>query len=414
MRFLRLSCLLVLQSSVIAAPPDLQHDWPWWRGPNSNGIAAEGQTPPTEWSASKNVLWKVDIPGRGHSSPTIVGDQIFLTTADEQRQIQGAICFDKTTGKQLWITPIHTGGFPGEIHAKNTHASGTVACDGEQIYTTFYNEGAIKLSALSLAGKLMWTKNAGPFNPKKYQFGYAASPLLYKDLVIVSNEHDGACGLTAFKKNGAPAWKTPRHSDISFSSPIVGNINGKDQLLMSGLFEVSSYDPVTGKPLWSVSGTTQATCGTLVWDGDIVFASGGFPDPQTLAVKADGSKQVLWTNNQKCYEQSMLAYDGYLYALNDAGIAFCWRGTDGQEMWKQRLGGNVSSSPILVGQNIFAMNEEGTTFVFKATPDSYQQVARNQLGEEGFPSPTFVDNKIYIRTASLQGGRKETLYCIGE
>jgi len=410
-------CLVgfVFTSLSLAEAPDPQHDWSQWRGPNRNGIAAAGQTPPVDFSATKNVVWKTEVPGRGHSSPIIVGDRIFLTTADEQRQIQGAICFDRKTGKQLWITPLHNGGFPTEIHKKNTHASGSVACDGEQIYAAFYTGGKIMVSALTLDGKKVWSRSAGTFTPKKYKFGYGASPIVHNNLVIVASEYDGpGSAITAFDtKSGKVAWKTKRRADISFSSPIIASIDGTDQLLISGLFEVSSYSPTTGKKNWSVKGTTQATCGTMVWTNDIVIASGGYPNPQTIAVKADGSK-TLWTNREKSYEQSMLAVDGYVYAITDKGVGYCWDATTGEEKWKTRLSGPVSSSPILVGDHIYAANESGDIFVFKANPEKFESVARNRLGDELFATPSFVDGKAFYRIADRSGGnRQEYLYCIG-
>ncbi|MFV0445315.1 MAG: PQQ-binding-like beta-propeller repeat protein, partial [Planctomycetaceae bacterium] len=136
---------------------------------------------------------------------------------------------------------------------------------------------------------------------------------------------------------------------------------------------------------------------------------------ETICVKGDGSKQVLWTNNQKCYEQSMLAVEGYVYAVTDPGVAFCWRGHDGQEMWKQRLQGPVSSSPVLVGDNIYSTNEAGLTYVFKANPQQYEEVAQNQLEGEGFATLAVCGHRIYVRTASGDGPqRQEWLYCIGQ
>src|SRR5690606_31618198 len=114
-------------------------------------------------------------------------------------------------------------------------------------------------------------------------------------------------------------------------------------LLLSGQLKISAYDPQTGKPLWVSEGPSKATCGTLVWEDNLVFASGGYPESQTMAVKADGSGEVVWTNREKCYEQSMVVYNGYLYAFNDNGIALCWNAKTGEEMWKNRLGGPVSA-----------------------------------------------------------------------
>lgn len=393
-------------------------DWRTWRGPNLNGIAADGQTPPTEWSESKNIVWKAPIPGRGHSSPTIVDDRIFLSSADEQSQTQAVVCFDRTTGKQLWLTPIKPGGgFPAQIHNKNTHASPTVVSDGERLYASFCNHNAVQLVALSFDGKILWSEAVGPYRPDRYKYGYAPSPALYNGTVIVASESDTGSFLAAFSTSrGQQVWRTPRPSKISYSSPVVGRLAGRDQLLISGCDLVSSFDPKTGKPLWTAPGTAMATCGTMIWEGNLAFASGGYPKKETVCVKADGSGTVVWRNQEKCYEQSMLVHDGYVYAINDGGIAFCWKADTGREMWKSRLpGGPISSSPVLANGNVYISNERGTTFVFKATPEQFVAVAQNQLGDEAFASPAIVDSRIYQRVAnSARGGREEFLYCIGK
>jgi len=400
--------LVIVVSGAYAA------DWATWRGPNLNGIAAAGQTPPTAWSESKNVLWKAPVPGRGHSSPTIVGDQIFLTTADEQSQTQGVIAFDRTTGKQLWMTPISQGGFP-ETHRKNTHATPTVACDGERLIASFHHHSSIQVSALSLDGKGLWQRTIGKYDPQQYKYGYAPSPMFYKSMVLIAADYEGGGWLAALeRKTGATKWQIDRSNKLSFSSPVVANVGGRDQLLISGTEQVASYDPNNGRQLWSTPATTMATCGTMVWDGDLVFASGGYPKAETVCLRAS-SGQIVWRNDQKCYEQSMLAVDGHVYAVTDGGIAFCWRASDGVEMWKSRLaGGAVSASPILANGNIYLANEAGTVYVFKAQPSRFELVSRNQLGDEAFATPTICDGRIYMRVASSSGGsRQETLYCIG-
>lgn len=391
-------------------------DWPWWRGPSRNGVAASDAAPPTKWSNTENVTWKVPVPGRGHSSPIVVGDKIFLETADEAKKVQSVVAFDRKTGKQLWKTDLSTGGFPAKNHPKNTEASPTLASDGERLYAAFFHHEKLEATALDLMGKKVWQKTVGPFNPKTFEYGYAPSPTLYRETVIFSAEYDGDSAITALdRKTGNQVWRTKRQSMITFSTPIVAHVAGKDQLLISGAMQVASYDPANGNELWKTPGTTAATCGTMVWDGDIVFASGGYPKPETIAVKADGSAKVLWTNNQKCYEQSMLAVDGYVYGLTDNGIQFCWRGSDGREMWKERLKGPVSSSPVLAGGHIYQANELGTWWVFKPNPDKFDLVAENQLEGEAFPSPAVVGNQLFLRTAKGGGrGRQEMLYCIGK
>ncbi len=393
-----------------------ENDWPWWRGPSRNGIATEGQNVPTQFSDTKNVVWKTPVPGRGHSSPIVVGDQIFLATATTSPQTQSVLAFDRKTGKQLWMIDVSKGGFPERNHDKNTEATPTIACDGERLFATFFHHETVQCTALDLKGKQVWQKTVGPFNPRRFQYGYAPSPTLYRNSVIVSAEYDGESAITALdRQNGKQLWRSKRPTGITFSTPVVAHVAGKDQLLISGAEQVASYDPANGKPLWTTPGTTNATCGTMVWDGDIVIASGGYPKAETIAVKADGSGKVLWRNSKKCYEQSMLTHQGYVYALDDGGVLFCWQISDGAEMWKQRLSGPVSASPVLVSGNIFWANERGMCYVFKPNPQRYEAVSENQLGDEGFASPAVVRNQMFVRTAALSGGkRQEWLYCLGQ
>ncbi|MBX3437312.1 MAG: PQQ-binding-like beta-propeller repeat protein [Planctomycetaceae bacterium] len=390
-------------------------DWPWWRGPNFNGVAEVDKQPPIEWSARENVIWKTPVPGRGHSSPTIVGNRIFLATADEDRQQQGVVAFDRETGEQVWVTEISSGGFP-KTHPKNTHATCTIACDGERLFVVFHHHAKLTLAALSVDGKKLWARDIGSYDPRQYEYGYAPSPLLYGSTVIVAADYEKGGYLAAHDvTTGDVVWKTDRPKLLSFSSPVVAHVAGRDQLLISGCERIAAYDPATGNELWHVPGTTMATCGTMVWDGDLVFASGGYPDSETICVKADGSAKIVWQNDQKCYEQSMLAHDGYLYALTDKGVAYCWRAADGQEMWRERLAGPVSASPVLAGDTIYQSIEKGTTFVFKANPEKFELLARNQLGTEAFATPSICDGRIYTRVAQGSGAnRKEFLYCLGE
>jgi outer membrane protein assembly factor BamB len=196
---------------------------------------------------------------------------------------------------------------------------------------------------------------------------------------------------------------------------VVAKVAGRDQLLLTGCDLVASYDPNTGKPLWSTEATTSATAGTMVWSGDLVFGSGGWPKAGTFAVRADGSAKVVWQNPQKCYEQSMLAHEGHVYAIADSGVVFCWDATDGSEKWNARVSGKPSSSPVLAGGNLYIADERGTTTVFRADPKEYKEVARNRLGDEALATPAFCGGRIYARVAKTSGGkREEFLYCIGK
>ncbi|MBC7852385.1 MAG: PQQ-binding-like beta-propeller repeat protein [Pirellulaceae bacterium] len=390
-----------------------ESDWPWWRGPSRSGHAHESAEPPTSWSENKNVVWKVPLPGRGHSSPIIAAGRILLTTADEAKQQQWVLALNHKTGNQLWTKVISQGGLP-KLHVKNTHATPSIASDGERLFVVFCHHETVQVSALTLGGQDVWQKTVSPFRPRRYEYGYAPSPLIYRDTVIIAAEYDGDSSLVAFdRETGKEIWRTPRPGNISYSSPVVAHLAGRDQLLLSGADQVCSYDPNSGKLLWSTPGTAAATCGTIVWDGDIVFASGGYPKSETLAIKADGSGEVLWRNGKKCYEQSMLATGGHLYALTGNGIVYCWRGSDGEEMWNERLRGPVSASPVLAGGNIYWGDEAGMVYVFRANPEEFELVSRNQLLEDSFASPAVSGNQLFLRVAKRGGQREEFLFCLG-
>ncbi len=389
-------------------------DWLTWRGPNRNGLATH-QSPPTEWSDETNVLWKTKVPGRGHASPIIVGDRIFLTTADRQAETQSILCFDRNTGEALWSDIVHEGGLTTRIHPNNSSASPSVTSDGENVFCLFINDGQTQLTKYSLDGERVWHKILGQFRCD-YGFGYGASPIIWNSKLIVSSECSSDSFMVALDPDsGSEIWRVDRPANTSFSTPVVANVAGKYQLLLSGGKNVKGYDPETGKELWSVPADWSVTCGTMVWDGDLAFASGGFPKPQTLAIKADGSAEILWDQKVKCYEQSMLAHKGFLYGLTDAGICYCWKAETGEVQWKKRMKPKSSASPVLAGGHIYFTTEDGTCFVIKADPENYEVVATNRLGTSAFATPTFVDDKIYTRVGTSDAsGRQEWLYCLGE
>ncbi len=391
-------------------------DWPWWRGPFRNGHAAAACRPPLRFSQREQVQWQTPVPGRGHSSPIVVGDRVFLATADEANPSQSVLAFGLDDGRPLWTTRVSRGGFPENNHPKNTEASPTLASDGEHVFAVFFHHRAIHLTALDLDGRVAWERALGAFHPQKYEYGYAPSPVLYRDFVIVAAEHDGPSWIVALnRRTGQEVWRIQRPPNITFSTPVVAHVAGRDQLLISGSERVASYDPANGRLLWQVPGTTAATCGTMVWEGDVVFASGGFPKAETIAVRADGRGEVLWKNNQKCYEQSMIVVDGFLYALTDKGVLYCWRTADGEQMWRERLAGPVSSSPVYAGGHIYWGNEAGTIYVIRPSPQRCELVAENRLGTELFASPAVSGNRLFYRFASGWGDqRTETLICIGK
>ena len=369
----------------------------------------------TSWSATENVVWKTRVAGKGHSSPIVTDTKVFLSTADQAAGTQSVCAFDRSTGQQLWQTVVNASGLPKakEIHVNNTHASGTIAVGDDMIYVVFFNHNQKRLTALDFDGEIKWRKIVGNY-ASPYAFGTGASPIVYRSLVIVSNENVSDGQMIAFdRQTGDKVWNVARPS-INYSTPVVANVSGKDQLLLSGLERVVSYDPNTGKENWSTKAAWQATCGTMVWNDELVFASGGYPAPQTLAIVADGSGRVLWSKPLKCYEQSMIVVDDHLYFITDRGVIYCVEPRTGKVMWKNRFKGPVSASPVAANGNIYFTAENGQTLVIKASPQRYQPVAANQLGNRAFASFGLSENRIYTRVGDARGGYQEWLYCIGK
>ncbi len=400
---------LLLQASAVA-----QDDWARWRGPEGNGVATADQTPPIKWTGDEDFVWKVKVPGKGHASPTIVGDQIFMATAEKAKGIQSVICFDRKTGQQQWQTPLNTeGGLRPKIHPSNTHASQTVATDRKSIFIVFEHHKEIELYCLSLSGEKLWSKVVGKYDPK-YGFGYGTSCIIYDDKVIVSNENQTAGGLYAFNTaTGKNVWKIDRGTTTSWSVPVVATVAGKNQLLMSGGKSVSSYNPDNGELAWTVPASWDVTCGTMVWDGDLVFASGGFPTKQTIGINAK-TGEMIWTNRAKIYEQSMLVFDGHLFGVDEGGVAYCWQGSDGKEIWKERISRTqfkTSAAPLLANGHIYIPAENGQVAVLKANTEKYEPITTNKLGTAVFASFAVCHNQIYARYTD---GKQGYLVCIGK
>ncbi len=391
-------------------------DWPSWRGPHSNGTAEDGQTLPIEFSESKHVQWKAPVPGRGHSSPVVVGDRIFLTTAREDEESQSVLCYSFASGELLWEKILIEGKLPAKIHTKNTHASPSVATVGERIYVVFFVKGdRLHLFSLDLKGNELWRKDVGRFYPER-SFGYGTSPLVADGKVVVTAESQGDGYIAAFDcETGKEVWRTERVAErSSHGTPVLANILGKDQIVLNGADRVASYDPANGNEIWSVTGGDPLIANTVVWKENVVFASGGFPGVETWALDAE-SGEILWTSPAKCYEQSMVLVGDYLYGIAEGGLVHCWDVADGNLRWRERLPkGPESASPILAGGHIYHANEEGMLFVIKPDPDKLDIVAENQLGDEIFATPAILRDRILVRSASYDGQvRSESLYSIG-
>ncbi len=387
-----------------------ESDWPGWRGPNQDGISV-GPSVPSTWSEDEHVLWKTPLPGRGHASPVILGDSLFLATADDVSQTQSVIALDKRRGKRLWKTDLFTGKFDTHTHQENTQASSTLATDGERLFAVFLNDQRVWCSALDLDGNELWRMEAGGFASR---FGYSASPIVYGKFVIVAADHEQGGFLAGLDRGtGNIIWRRKRAQFASYATPRVVQLGEKDLLVISGGNTVMAYSPATGDELWTVKGTAQSTVSTVVTYRDLVIASGGYPDSETVALHADGS--VAWRSKPMTYVPSMIVVGDHLYFVEDKGIAYCLDAATGKERWKHRIGGKYRASPVLSGKNLIVTDMAGKTIVFRADPQKFELVAENQLGTEGFASAAISNGHLFLRVGQGHGpDRQETLYCIGE
>jgi outer membrane protein assembly factor BamB len=301
----------------------------------------------------------------------------------------------------------------GKENAKSTLASSTPACDGERIFVNFLNGGSVHTTALDRSGKKLWQTRITEFVVHQ---GFASSPALYESLVLVSADNKGTGALVALdRKSGEVVWRHERPKVPNYTSPIILRIAGKDQALFTGCDLVTSLDPRTGKKLWEIAGATTECVTSTVTDGNLIFTSGGYPKNHISAVRADGSGEVVWESNSRVYVPSMLVREGHLYAVLDAGVAACFESATGKELWKGRIAGTFSSSPVLVGDKIFVVNEAGHAYIFKASPEGFSLIGENQLGDECFATPVFAGNRIYLRVATgTEQQRQEYVYCLGE
>ncbi|MGB7325708.1 MAG: MFS transporter [Rubripirellula sp.] len=390
-------------------------DWPAWRGANHDGIVTTATDVPTTWSETENVRWKSPIVGRGHGSPMVLGERVYVPTALADPEQQLVLCFDRNTGQQVWQATVHEGGFASksgrQANDKASMASSSIATDGTRLFINFLNDNAVWTSALSLDGEVIWKSKVSDYEVHQ---GYGSSPMIYRSMVIASADNKGGGAVVAMnRENGEVLWKHDRPAKPNYSSPAIVRIDGEDQLIMTGCDIVESLDPTTGKVLWRVDGATTECVSSTPTDGRLVFSSGGYPRNHLAAYDATDSGKLVWDQNLRIYVPSFVLLEGYLYAVLDEGIAVCIRAADGETVWKKRLGGTFSGSLVLVGDRIYGTNEDGETHVFEANSDGFNKVSVNKLGTSVFATPTLSGNQIFLRTAEYEGDqRQEYLVCI--
>ena len=414
--FRRLRAALVLVSAAFAA----DGDWPHWRGPNDDGMA-RGDAP-LRWSDEEHIAWKAAVPGRGHSSPVLWADRIFLTTAVPVGDASGrslvehkftVLAYDRKTGKLIWEKVARTAK-PHEMHHPQygSFASNSPITDGKRVYAFFGSRG---LFCYTLAGELVWQRGFTALSMFR-EFGEGAWTALDGEKLLVLLDQEGDSYLLALDKNtGRELWRTPRQGNTNWSGPYVTSHEGRKQVIVSASREVCAYDLETGKQIWSARGLGQNTIpAPLAWDG-LVFVMSGFRNPNMMAIRLGregdltGTDAIVWQNQRgNSYTPSPVLHDGRIYMLTDSGMLSCLDAKTGRPYYQQqRLPKpyNFKASPVGANGKLYLASENEDVIVVRMG-EKFEVLATNTLKDQTFiGTPAIADNQIYLRG-------QNTLYAI--
>ncbi len=413
-------------------------DWPQFRGPGGQGLSAATGLP-TTWSASENIRWKVATPGRGRSSPVVLGDRIWLTTAhetlatpeDAKRRVAGnsmahelyvlsrltlsAVCLDRHSGKQIYESEIFTLENPDPVHTLNSYATPTPVVDAERLYCDFGTFGTACLDAST--GKVLWKRRL----PIDHQVGPGSSPALEKDLLLLVRDGCDQQYIAALDcRTGRTVWKTARpplegvasDQKKAYSTPLVIEAVGRRQIIVPGAQWIVAYDPLSGKPIWQVHhGRGFSLAPRPVYGHGMVYVCTGCMVAELWAIRVDGhgdvtKSHVAWkATSQIPILSSPLLVGDEIYTVSDSGIMTCLDAATGKLQWKHRIPGKYAASPLYADGRIYCFNEDGVTTVVQ-TGKHFVQLAENQLDGPLIASPAIAGRNLLLRTDKY-------LYCVG-
>jgi outer membrane protein assembly factor BamB len=396
--------------------------WPQWRGPHASGVSRSAN-PPTEWSETKNIRWKTELPGRGASTPVVWGDRVYVSTAvpisgtGQRAQHRFLVmAFNRKDGKIVWQhTAREDAPHEGTHQEFGTMASASAVTDGQHVIASFESRG---FYAFDMNGKLVWEKDLGD-KKMRNEFGEGSSPALYKDKLFVVWDHQGGSFIAALNKaTGAELWRTKRDEIDSWATPLVVEAAGKAQVVTGAMQRVRAYDAETGNLLWETSGLTMNPIPSPVSSDGLVFLMSGFRGSSLKAIRfADakgditGSPNVVWSLDRDTpYVPSPLLYDGILYFLkSNNGLLSAFEAKSGKPLYQaQRVEAvpNVFASPVGAAGRIYLLGQQGTAVVLKHG-SSLEVISTNTLDDRFDASPALVDQEMYLR------GYKK-LYCVAE
>lgn len=402
---------------LLLAPLTSFANWPQFRGPDGQGHVPEGHNLPLEWSQTKNVTWRADIPGRGWSSPIVVDGKIYLTTAvapgddqdapiDVDRSLR-ALALDAATGEILWDTEVfgQDGSEEIRVHKKNSHASPTPIMAWDNLFVHYGHQGT---ACLKLDGKIRWKSDAIRYTPVH---GNGGSPIVVGDKLIFSCDGGADPFVAALNvRTGRIAWTTKRDSgsrkSFSFCTPLLIKYEGREELILPGSSYIFAYNPSSGKELWrSGYGDGYSVVPRPVFGHGLIYASSGYDRPALYAVKPGGNGDVTESNIVWVYDSkgvprnaSFLLVGDELYTVDDKGIGTCFDAKTGAVHWQERVSSDTSASPIYSNGRIYTLDEAGTSQVLQAGKE-FKILATNSLNERALASMAVHENALFIRTA---------------
>jgi len=410
-------------------------DWPHWRGPGANGVAADAALP-TRWTASENVAWQSPLAGVGVSTPIVSGNRVFVTSqigAGVSRQgprlVQGGDAaaqgeralgtartaaspdktifvveaFSRADGKRLWERQIAAEGELTTVHDKHNLSTPSPVTDGTAVYALF---GTGQIAALTSEGRVIWQRHLGrEISPFDVQWGHSSSPVLYGDSLILLCDHPSASYLLALdKKTGKERWRADRGKGrSSYSTPLVIEGAFGVELIVNSSERLDAYDPRTGQLLWYTGDANRFPVPSAVFHDGIVYTSRGYRSGPYMAIRPGGrgdvtGTHVLWNVPTGApYVSSILFYDGVIYMANDVGVLTAIDAAKGTRLWQERVDGVFSASPVAGAGHVYFVSENGDTVVVQAGR-APRIVARNSIGGRTIASPAISDGRIFIRT----------------
>jgi outer membrane protein assembly factor BamB len=405
---MRMSCLLVILSLTVAAHAG--DSWPRFRGPHGDGHADATKLPLT-WSEKENIVWKTPIHDKGWSSPVVWGDQVWLTTATEEGDEMFALCVDRATGKIIHDLKIFDVAKPDPLNNKsNSYASPTPVIEEGRVYVHFGSYGTACLDTRT--GKSLWTRRDLKCNHWR---GPASSPILYKDLLILTFDGYDVQYLAALDKTtGKTVWKTDRKFDYTaikdngdmkkaYSTPNVITVDGKPQLVSASALWSAAYDPLTGAELWRVQHGGMNTAVTPLYGDGKVFVCTSDGGLQLVAVRPDGrgdvtDTHIAWSLNKNVPNRSSpILVEDHLYMANGQGILSCVDIKTGKPVWQERVNGAYWASPILAAGRLYLFNDSGTAYVGEVGR-SWKKLAENTLDDGCMASPAVAGAALFVRT----------------